>query len=120
MVRTLLAHGADPNLGYHALERRRRERYHDEDSPLSETPVVRCGRPAQLAMELGRGEIVGLLLEAGADVWLPHSDWAVPPEESDKLPTGHACPLVPRKVYLEVTAGLKEAVASRTADVAGA
>ncbi|KAK7961075.1 kinase-like domain-containing protein [Apiospora saccharicola] len=119
MVRVLLSRGggADPNLAYHGLEARRRERYEEEDLlPMHEEPFFSCGRPAQLAMELGHGEIVGLLLEAGADVELPHGYWtARPPGKLDTLRTGHVCPLVPRKVYLAVTAGLREAAKSRGA-----
>lgn len=115
MVRLLLGHGADPNLAYHGLERRRRERYEEKVLPVHEEPFFSCGRPAQLAMELDHGEIVDLLLEAGADVELPHGYWtARPPGELDTLSMGHICPLVPRKVYLAVTAGLREAAQSRT------
>ncbi|KAK8108542.1 kinase-like domain-containing protein [Apiospora sp. TS-2023a] len=119
LVRLLLDHGADPDIGYHALQSRRHQRYMDP-SPLHETPEFRCGRPAQLAMELGHREIVGLLLEAGADVGLAQPHWAVSLVEhigfnNYCLGTGHLCPLVPRKVYLAVTAGLEEAVAVHTA-----
>ncbi|KAK7918372.1 hypothetical protein PG985_010246 [Apiospora marii] len=120
MARLLLAHGAEPNLAYHGLECRRRERYEEDVLPMHEEPFFSCGRPAQLAMELGHGEIVGLLLGAGADVELPHGYWtARPPGRQNTLSTGHVCPLVPRKVYLAVTAGLREAAESRRAESCG-
>ena len=58
--------------------------------------------------ELGEVEIVEMLLDAGADVWLPHVDWLVSLRDDAGIirAEGHTCSMVPRSVYLEVTAGL--------------
>lgn len=109
LVRLLLAHGADVNVGYHCdsdtgllpLPTRRQCGWEDEIGTKAGSRKVNfaCGRVVWLAMELGHAGIVGLLIESGADVWLPQPVWAV---------QGHSCPLVPRAVWLDVTAGLAE------------
>jgi serum/glucocorticoid-regulated kinase 2 len=99
MVRLLLANGADPNIGYHV--------YHNQeyDGLNLVIPIhFHCGWVVQVAMELRHLEIVQLLLDSGADVDLPQPVWPV---------RYHTCPLVPRSVYLRVTAGLEAAVAAR-------
>jgi serum/glucocorticoid-regulated kinase 2 len=101
LVRLLLAHGADPNAPYHALDVPIRHKPWEELPP----PIhFTCGRAVQLAKELGYDEVVQLLLEGGADVSLSPPVWAVP---------GHNCPLIPRSVYLRVTVGLEELAAAR-------
>lgn len=109
LVRLLLAHGADVNVGYHCdsdtgllpLPTQRQCGWEDENGTKAGPRKVNfaCGRVVQLAMELGHAGIVGLLIESGADVWLPQPVWAV---------QGHTCPLVPRTVWLDVTVGLAE------------
>lgn len=95
LVRLLLAHGVDSNVGFHNLP--------DEPSSLYIPPFrLSCGRVAQLAMSLGHLEIVQLLLAAGADINLGQPIWP-----------GHKCEMIPRKEYLEITAGLRAAM-SRT------
>ncbi|KAH6648208.1 kinase-like domain-containing protein [Truncatella angustata] len=106
LVRLLLAHGADANVGYHCdsggslpLPRRQHGWDYQRAEAVPRKVNFSCGRAAQLAMELGHDEIVRLLMASGADVRLPQPVWAV---------QGHTCPLVPRAVWLEVTAGLEE------------
>ncbi|KAK8139052.1 hypothetical protein PG984_002432 [Apiospora sp. TS-2023a] len=112
LVRALLAHGADPNVGYHRPHITIPNGYYDTgEKPEGHPPYpqIECGRPAQLAMELhGHGEVVRSLLEAGADVMLPRPVAHSP----DSLPM-HTCKLPLRGVYLEVTAALEAAVAQR-------
>lgn len=101
LVRLLLAHGADANADYHDLET-----WVIEDDDGVETVCIGfvCGRPVQLAMELGHPEVVRLLLkEGGADIWAPR-----PVSGYD----GHKCAVVPRDVYVRVTAELGEAAAA--------
>ncbi|KAH7176104.1 hypothetical protein EDB81DRAFT_850114 [Dactylonectria macrodidyma] len=102
LVRLLLAHGADANVSYHGLTGGRQEP--GDPAPITPAPRFSCGRVVQLAMELGSSEIVQLLLDSGADIHLAQPSWPVP---------GHTCKLVPRTVYLEVTAGLEAEVAIR-------
>lgn len=94
LVRLLLAHGADANVGFHDLPVELVALY----IPLFR---ISCGRVAQLAMSLGHLEIVQLLLAAGANIHLAQPIWA-----------GHECEMIPRKEYLEITAGLRAAVAT--------
>ncbi|KAH7375525.1 ribosomal protein S6 kinase alpha-2 [Plectosphaerella cucumerina] len=104
MVRLLLSHGADPNTAYHSMIWLKPE----WDASWQEAAAYRysgnvdfvCGRVAQLAMQLGHRDVVEALLQGGADIWLPHSEWSGP---------AHFCPMVPRSIYLQVTAGLEEA-----------
>ncbi|KFZ11363.1 hypothetical protein V502_07584 [Pseudogymnoascus sp. VKM F-4520 (FW-2644)] len=99
LVRLLLANGADPNTGYHVY---RNQQYEGQNLVI---PIqFSCGWVVQIAMEIGHLEIVQLLLDGGADVDLPQPVWRV---------ENHTCPLVPRSMYLRVTAGLEAAVAAR-------
>ncbi|KAK7414095.1 hypothetical protein QQX98_007038 [Neonectria punicea] len=98
LVRLLLTHGADANVSYHGLTSGRQEPGDPAQITPAPTPQFSCGRVAQLAMELGYSEVVQLLLKSGADIHLAQPSWPVP---------GHTCKLVPRTVYLEVTAGLE-------------
>lgn len=96
LVRLLLAHGADANVGFHDLPA--------EPSTMFRPPFrLSCGRVVQLAMSLGHREIVQLLLAAGADINLAQPIWS-----------GHTCEMIPRKEYLEITAGLRAAMAATT------
>lgn len=96
LVRLLLAHGADVNVGYHDLDGEHRF------PPPSQIIDVTCGRVIQEAMELGHRDMVGLFLDSGADIHLPQPVWQF-----------HDCPMIPRAVYLRVTARLREVEAAR-------
>ncbi|KAM0268685.1 hypothetical protein ACHAQH_009940 [Verticillium albo-atrum] len=99
MVRLLLSHGADPNTAYHSMI------WQEAAEHMGSWNVgFVCGRVAQLAMQLEHRDVVDALLEGGADIGLPHSEWPGP---------AHFCPTVPRSVYLRVTAGLEEAARGR-------
>lgn len=67
---------------------------------------MREGRPVSYGIKI-RGHCSLAYSRGGADVWRPHPIWNVP---------GHACQLVPRSVYLEVTAGLEAVDAASTGD----
>ncbi|KAK6837973.1 protein kinase [Apiospora arundinis] len=116
IVRLLLAHGADPNVGYHGANVTVPNGWYDRgEKPEGHPPYPEfsCGRPVQLAMELhGHGEIVELLLDAGADIALTQPVWPTPADMERSVPV-HTCKLTPRSVYLKVTAGLEAAVAQR-------
>ncbi|KAI0448302.1 hypothetical protein F5B21DRAFT_510299 [Xylaria acuta] len=66
LVRLLLAHGADANADYHALASWKNE----HDDRVDTIPVhFYCGRPVQVAMELGHSDGVKVLIEeGGADI----------------------------------------------------
>ncbi|KAL5319203.1 hypothetical protein ACEPPN_012252 [Leptodophora sp. 'Broadleaf-Isolate-01'] len=95
LVQLLLASGADPNVGYHDLNH---PLQYDGPTEIG----MACGRVVQLAMELGKQEIVQQLLDSGADVELPQPVWRF-----------HECRPVPRIVYLRVTAGLRRRAARK-------
>ncbi|UKZ79394.1 hypothetical protein TrVFT333_007147 [Trichoderma virens FT-333] len=61
LVRLLLQHGANANIGYHNLMAEEGVKYIQ----------FGCGRVIELAMELKRHETIKLLLAAGADIDLP-------------------------------------------------
>ncbi|KAK8099594.1 kinase-like protein [Apiospora kogelbergensis] len=116
LVRVLLAHGADPNVGYHGPYITIPNGWYDTgEKPEGHPPYPKivCGRPVQLAMELyGDGEVLRLLLDAGADIALPQPVWPCPTHLDRAVPV-HTCKLAPRSVYLKVTAALEAAVARR-------
>ncbi|KAI3321927.1 kinase-like domain-containing protein [Xylariaceae sp. AK1471] len=100
LVRLLLAYGADANADYHTVTSWDNE----HDDRVDTIPVhFYCGRPVQVAMELGHLDVVKVLIEeGGADIWLPHPVSRFP---------YHTCPIVPRDVYVRVTAELEEVAA---------
>ncbi|KAI3329475.1 kinase-like protein [Ustulina deusta] len=101
LVRLLLAHGADANADYHDLGSWVIE--HD-DGVETVSVWFGCARPVQVAMELGHSEVVRVLLEeGGADIWAPRPVSRF---------IGHKCAVVPRDVYVRVTAELEEAAAA--------
>lgn len=101
LVQLLLAHGADPNVGYHFLCGLDPELGGDQETVVSAD--FACGRVVQLAMEKQHTEIVQLLLNNGADVTLP---------QPACHPPDHICPMVPRSTYLRVTSNLAAACTS--------
>ncbi|KAI0868174.1 kinase-like protein [Hypoxylon argillaceum] len=101
LVRLLLANGADANADYHDLGSWVIEH---EDGVETVSVGFSCARPVQVAMELGHSEVVRVLLEeGGADIWAPHPVSRF---------IGHKCTVVPRDVYVRVTAELEEATAA--------
>ncbi|KAL9941908.1 hypothetical protein ACHAQF_006023 [Verticillium nonalfalfae] len=108
MVRLLLSHGADPNTAYHSMTWLAPEWHASWQKAAEHRGLWNfgfvCGRVVQLAMQLEHRDVVDALLEGGADIGLPHSEWPGP---------AHFCPTVPRSVYLRVTAGLEEAAGGR-------
>lgn len=104
LVRLLLAHGADPNAAYHSLCLSH-PREHDTAKSLP-MPEYFCGRPVQLAMELGLDDIVEALISSGADIYLPQPRIVqLNPKVLEKR--NHECPIVARSVYLDVTSRLR-------------
>ncbi|PKK51403.1 hypothetical protein CI102_3768 [Trichoderma harzianum] len=91
LVRLLLAHGADVNVGYHGLHGERQSLFID----------VTCGRVIEAAMELGHRDMVELFLEMGADIHLPQPTWQF-----------HDCWMIARPVYLRVRTQLREVEAA--------
>ncbi|KAF7536603.1 hypothetical protein G7054_g4421 [Neopestalotiopsis clavispora] len=103
LVRLLLEHAADANIGYHCGSGHSLPLPHRRHSWKNGTvPTVvnfACGRAVQLAMELGHDEIVRLLIQSGADVRLP---------QPCRINQYHTCPPVARAVWLEVISRLEE------------
>ncbi|KAI1738394.1 hypothetical protein F4680DRAFT_450147 [Xylaria scruposa] len=96
LLRLLLKHGANANADYHVLGGWSNE--HDDRVDIM--PVrFGCGRPVQVAMELGHSDVVKVLIEGSADIWVPHPVSRFP---------YHTTPVVPRDVYIRVTAELEE------------
>ncbi|EED22600.1 serine/threonine-protein kinase ypk, putative [Talaromyces stipitatus ATCC 10500] len=95
-VQLLLAYGADANIGYHDLHSSMPGFY-----DISEQFHMRCGRPIQLAMELGHRDVVQLLLSYGADIDLAQPVWQ-----------HHHCKMIPRAARHEIIAQLRSVVAS--------
>ena len=97
LVRLLLAHGANVNAGYHDLSILLPSGF-----PFwFDRNYMKCGRPIQLAMELGHENLVRLLLENGADISLAQPVWRY-----------HDCKMIPREVYHQITARLRSIAAS--------
>lgn len=91
LVRLLLAHGADVNVGYHEFHGERLSLFID----------VTCGRVIEAAMELGHRDMVELFLEMGADIHLPQPTWQF-----------RDCWMIARPVYLRVRTQLREVEAA--------
>ncbi|QYT05593.1 AGC/AKT protein kinase [Trichoderma simmonsii] len=92
LVRLLLAHGADVNVGYHDLPC---------DHRSCQFIDFMCGRVIEAAMELGHQDMVELFLEMGADIHLPQPTWQF-----------HDCPMIARSVYFSVRTQLREVEAA--------
>ena len=99
LVRLLLAHGANVNVGYHDMSSYLPGGF----SPRFNHMFMECGRPIQLAMELGHEDLVRLLLENGADIDLAQPVWR-----------HHDCNMIPRVDYHRLTARLRSIAASVT------
>lgn len=122
LARLLLAHGADANAGYHDLQWPGASRREEEMPPPGvlipkldglfaeeegeAAKLFTCGRAVQLAMALGRRDMVDVLLDHGAEPEWPQPVWGVP---------GHETEFVSRRVYQRVTAALRAVVAERIA-----
>ncbi|KAJ2981200.1 hypothetical protein NQ176_g2181 [Zarea fungicola] len=105
LVRLLLARGADPNVAYHDLCRSHpREHDHAKSLPW---PEYVCGRPVQLAMELGLDDIVEALIRSGADIYLPQPRPVQLKPSSYAVTEVHNCSRVARSVYLDITSRLR-------------
>ncbi|OKL55216.1 hypothetical protein UA08_09511 [Talaromyces atroroseus] len=98
LVQLLLDHGADPNIGYHDLS---------NFEPgftfmdMSERFYMCCGRPIQVAMELGYRDKVQVLLSYGADIDLPQPVWQ-----------HHDCKMIPREMHHKIIARLRSEAGS--------
>jgi serum/glucocorticoid-regulated kinase 2 len=110
LVRLLLTHGADANVGYHDLCFGGDIWEHKEADGLllwphepKDAARFSCGRVVELAMAMRQPELVRLLLAAGADIGLAHPVWNVKGHE-------RRCALARRDVYQRVTAGLRAAL----------
>ncbi|KAH8131894.1 hypothetical protein LI328DRAFT_160673 [Trichoderma asperelloides] len=95
LVRLLLAHGADVNIGFHDL---------NSSMLPSNWPInVSCGRPIQLAMELEHYTMAKLLLDNGADINL-----------AQPILQHHDCKMIPRMVYHQIISRLRSMTLSAT------
>ncbi|PTB37278.1 hypothetical protein M441DRAFT_83185 [Trichoderma asperellum CBS 433.97] len=95
LVRLLLAHGADVNIGFHDL---------NSSMLPSNWPInINCGRPIQLAMELEHYNMVQLLLDKGADINL-----------AQPILQHHDCKMIPRMVYHQIISRLRSMTLSAT------
>lgn len=97
LVRLLLAHGANVNAGYHDLSILLPGGFPSWFDRI----YMECGRPIQLAMELGHEDLARLLLENGADIGLAQPVWR-----------HHDCKMIPREVHHQITARLRSIAAS--------
>jgi serum/glucocorticoid-regulated kinase 2 len=97
LVRLLLAHGANVNVGYHDLSFLLPGGF----PSWFDCIYMECGRPIQLAMELGHEDLVRLLLENGADIGLAQPVWR-----------HHDCKMIPREIHHQITARLTSIAAS--------
>jgi serum/glucocorticoid-regulated kinase 2 len=96
LVRLLLAHGANINIGFHDL---------DMHLLPDHWPIdISCGRPIQLALELGHHNLVRLLLDNGADI-----DIAQPVLQH------HNCEMIPRVAYHQIISRLRSLTSSAAA-----
>jgi serum/glucocorticoid-regulated kinase 2 len=96
LVRLLLAHGADVNIGFHDL---------DVLLLPSAWPIdISCGRPIQLAMELDHHNIVQLLFDNNADINL-----------AQPVLQNHSCEMIPRMAYHQIITRLRSMAVSITA-----
>lgn len=96
LVRLLLVHGADVNIGFHGLK--------ESELPGLWRADVSCGRPIQLALELEHHGLVQVLLDNGADI-----DIAQPVSQD------HNCKMIPRVVYHQIVLRLRSISSSATA-----
>lgn len=97
LVRLLLAHGANVNAGYHDLGTLLPGGFPSWFDRI----YMECGRPIQLAMELGHEDLVRLLLENGADIGLAQPVWRY-----------HDCKMISREIHHQITARLRSIAAS--------
>jgi serum/glucocorticoid-regulated kinase 2 len=97
LVRLLLAHGANVNAGYHDLVTLLPGGFPSWFGRI----YMECGRPIQLAMELGHEDLVRLLLENGADIGLAQPVWRY-----------HDCKMISREIHHQITARLRSIAAS--------
>ncbi|KAH8696517.1 hypothetical protein BGW36DRAFT_428522 [Talaromyces proteolyticus] len=91
LVQLLLSYGADANIGYHNLVGSLPDSF-----IISDHLNMRCGRPIQLAMELGHLDVIQLLLGYGAEIDLAQPVWQ-----------HHHCKMIPRAAHHEITAQLR-------------
>ena len=95
LVRMLLTHGADVNVGYHNV--------HHSDlaaaACMGSLINFSCGRVIQLAMELRLFGISAVLIDHDANIDLVSPVWNAP---------GHECEPIPRAVHHRVTAALRK------------
>ncbi|KAL7932958.1 hypothetical protein V8C35DRAFT_305921 [Trichoderma chlorosporum] len=90
LIKVLLDHGADVNVGYH------------DSGMLTGWPShMDCGRPIQLAMEHEYTDVVRLLLDYGADINLAQPVWE-----------HHECDMVPREAFLQIMSRLRSIAAT--------
>ena len=97
LVRLLLAHGANVNVGYHDLSSCLPGGFSYRVNSI----FMECGMPIHLAMELGHEDLVRLLLENGADIDLAQPVWP-----------HHDCEMIPRDVHHQIMARLRSIAAS--------
>jgi serum/glucocorticoid-regulated kinase 2 len=97
LVQLLLAHGVDANIVYHDMSS-----FLPGVHDIFQQFYIGCGRPIQLAMELGHRDMVQLLLADGADIDLAQPVWQ-----------HHCCEMIPRAAHHEITAQLRSVASTR-------